>query len=189
MPSRSNEDHNLGEIWATMLNDLFWDLADKFEISSDLFDASQKQGNIITIQLIIGALMIQPCNPSFVRARDAIIQTDYNYYGGDHICSIWKAFARRGLRANAMEDFVNDFTVPLKCQDKEKVEKASITFLDDYTNTVSGILRKGTYVTVSYDLKRVSRCEFIEICYFLNHSTPKCHRVDDEEGKGYVETA
>jgi hypothetical protein len=189
VPLRSNEDHNLGEIWATMLNDMFWDMNEEFGMSSDLFNASQKQGNIVTIQLVIGALMIQPCNPTFVQARDAILQTDYNYYNGVHVCTIWKAFARRGMGANAMDDFQNDFTVPLECDGKGLVQRASIAFLSNYTNTVVGLLRKGAYVSVSYDLRRVSRCEIIEICHFMNQETQKCHRVDDEEGRGYVETA
>lgn len=57
----------------------------------------------------------QPCNPTFVSARDgeriefvvlirelttvhlAIISADACRYGGKYNCTIWKAFAKRGL--------------------------------------------------------------------------------------------
>lgn len=180
-----NEEHNLGEIWATMLNEMFWDLSDNFGMSSDLFDSSRKEGNIVAIQLMIGALMIQPCNPTFIQARDAIIQTEFNYYNGEHVSILWKSFARRGLGANAVDDFVDDYTIPVEYDDNS----ASITFLGNYTNSTSGILKRGQYIRVYYDLTRISRCEIIKICFFINNNTPKCCRVEDEEGKGYVETA
>jgi extracellular elastinolytic metalloproteinase len=50
------------------------------------------------MNLIIGAMMVQPCNPTFFQARDAILLlTDLNYYGGKHTCEIILGFAKRGL--------------------------------------------------------------------------------------------
>ncbi|KAG8806109.1 hypothetical protein FRC19_007461 [Serendipita sp. 401] len=60
------------------------------------------------------ALLIQPCNPTFVQARDAWVQADINRYGGAHQCTILKEFASRGLGVNAA-NFVNDFSVPDIC--------------------------------------------------------------------------
>jgi extracellular elastinolytic metalloproteinase len=46
---------------------------------------------------MIDALISQPCNPTFINARDAVIQADANRYNGANKCTLWKAFAKRGL--------------------------------------------------------------------------------------------
>ncbi|KAH6588134.1 hypothetical protein BASA61_006101 [Batrachochytrium salamandrivorans] len=60
--------HRLGEIWATMLWEVYWNLVEEYGFSANLHDATQKQGNIIFLQLFVGTLMIQPCNPTFISA-------------------------------------------------------------------------------------------------------------------------
>lgn len=47
-------------------------------------------------------------------ARDAWIQADANRYAGANLCTLWSAFASRGLGVAAKE-FKDDFTVPSKC--------------------------------------------------------------------------
>ena len=42
-------------------------------------------------------LKLQPANPSFTQARDAIISADMALNGGADLYEIWSAFARRGL--------------------------------------------------------------------------------------------
>ena len=61
------------------------------------------------------SLSLQPCNPTLVTARDAWIQADENRFNGANRCTLFKAFASRGLGANAAEDFRDDFTVPADC--------------------------------------------------------------------------
>jgi hypothetical protein len=39
----------------------------------------------------------QPCNPTFVQSRDAILDADTALTGGANHCEIWKGFAKRGL--------------------------------------------------------------------------------------------
>ena len=46
--------------------------------------------------------------------RDAIIQADANRYSGANKCTLWKAFASRGLGVNAA-NHVNDATLPSGC--------------------------------------------------------------------------
>ncbi|KAH6584175.1 hypothetical protein BASA61_007616 [Batrachochytrium salamandrivorans] len=46
---------------------------------------------------VIGTLMIQPCNPTFKSARDAMLAADDVYYGGIHEHLIRQGFAKRGL--------------------------------------------------------------------------------------------
>jgi hypothetical protein len=115
--------HALGEIWAATLNDLYWNLVDSFGFSENWLDASQKKGNIMALQLVISALKLQPCNPTFLQARDAILQADRNVYNGELACAIWKAFGKRGMGPDASTELIlftwrtfdTDFTVPIEC--------------------------------------------------------------------------
>ncbi|KAF8877846.1 metallo proteinase 10 [Gymnopilus junonius] len=66
-------------------------------------------GNIVFMHLFIDALSVQPCNPTFVQARDAWIQADQNRYNGTNRCTIFKAFASRGLGINADDDYWKSF--------------------------------------------------------------------------------
>lgn len=54
-------------------------------------------GNKLALRLVIDGLKLQPCYPSFVDARDAILLADQILTKGDNSCEIWSAFAKRGL--------------------------------------------------------------------------------------------
>ncbi|KIK02143.1 hypothetical protein K443DRAFT_131974 [Laccaria amethystina LaAM-08-1] len=58
-------------------------------------------GNIVFLHLFIDALALQPCDPTFVSAREAWIQTDKNRYNGANKFLLWEAFASLGLGVNA----------------------------------------------------------------------------------------
>ncbi|KAJ1330057.1 hypothetical protein BSLG_010839 [Batrachochytrium salamandrivorans] len=88
--------YNLGEIWATML-EVYWNFVEKYGFSANLHDATQKKGNIMFLQILVGTLMIQPCKLTFDSARDAMLAADYAYYGGIHKHLIRQGFAKRGL--------------------------------------------------------------------------------------------
>lgn len=45
----------------------------------------------------------QPCQPTFLTARDAIVDADLMLTEGENHCEIWKAFAKRGLGTNAKQ--------------------------------------------------------------------------------------
>ena len=51
----------------------------------------------MTYQLVMDGMKLQPCSPSFVSGRDAILAADVADYDGDHECALWTAFAERGL--------------------------------------------------------------------------------------------
>ena len=111
-----NEVHAIGEYWANTLFEMYWNLVDAKGYSSNWFDAKQEKGNIIAMQLVIGGLKLQPCNPNFTTARDAILAADQSYYGGANKCLIWKAFAKRGLGVDSSEKgYVDGFKVPSDC--------------------------------------------------------------------------
>ncbi|KAJ3196125.1 Fungalysin/Thermolysin Extracellular metalloproteinase 5, partial [Dinochytrium kinnereticum] len=46
-------------------------------------------------------MKLQPCNPTVLAARDAILQADKVLHAGKYVCEIWKGFAKRGLGVNA----------------------------------------------------------------------------------------
>jgi extracellular elastinolytic metalloproteinase len=60
-----------------------------------------KHGNTLMVQLVINAMKLQPCRPSFFDARDAIIQADEVLTGGENVCELWKGFSERGLGPDA----------------------------------------------------------------------------------------
>ncbi|MBL7886475.1 MAG: T9SS-dependent M36 family metallopeptidase [Flavobacterium sp.] len=109
--------HGVGSVWAAMLWDLTWAYVDKYGFDSNIYTGNG--GNNKVLQLVVDALKLQPCLPSFVEGRDAIIAADQAITGGQDYCLIWEVFARRGLGLNASSgdtdvatDQVEDFTVP-----------------------------------------------------------------------------
>ncbi|KAI0505734.1 extracellular elastinolytic metallo proteinase [Xylaria bambusicola] len=101
-----NEVHDIGEIWATMLYEVMWNLIDKHGLSTaqkPTFDTDgvPTDGKFLTMKLVTDGMALQPCNPNFIQARDAILDADKNLTGGDNQCEIWTAFAKRGLGQGA----------------------------------------------------------------------------------------
>ncbi|KAF9457264.1 Fungalysin metallopeptidase-domain-containing protein [Collybia nuda] len=116
-----NEVHNIGEVWANMLHNIYAALVTA-KGWSPLFGITNPPpppedgsgGNYIFLHLFIDALALQPCNPTFVSARDAWIQADANRYAGSNKCILWKAFASRGLGVGAA-NFVDSSAIPAGC--------------------------------------------------------------------------
>ncbi|RDB18672.1 Extracellular metalloproteinase mep [Hypsizygus marmoreus] len=110
-----NEVHNIGEVWANMLHNVYAALVTARGWSATArTDPTGTAGNVVFLHLFIDALPLQPCNPTFVAARDAWIQADINRYAGANKCTIWKAFASRGLGVGAA-GFSDSSTVPAGC--------------------------------------------------------------------------
>ncbi|PTT41365.1 metalloprotease [Chryseobacterium sp. HMWF028] len=124
--------HSIGFIWASMLWDLNWKYVEKYGYNSNVL-ADPNSGSARVLQLVMDALKLQPCNPTFVQGRDAILAADQASTGGQNKCMIWNTFAKRGLGVNAsagalnglefganqpladISDQVEDFTVPAEC--------------------------------------------------------------------------
>ncbi|KAH6584206.1 hypothetical protein BASA61_007604 [Batrachochytrium salamandrivorans] len=106
----------IGELWASLLWEVYWNLVAKHGFSTNLYDAKQSEGNIVAMKIIMGGLTIQSCNPTLLGARDAIITADINHYKGANKCEIYKAFAKRGLGFGATDTRTNDFSVPPECE-------------------------------------------------------------------------
>lgn len=104
----SNQVHDAGEIWASALWDLNWLLinGDGGDIPAMGFDPDLYNGtggNNFALQLVMDALKLQPANPSFLDARDAILAADQVATGGANQLAIWTAFARRGMGFSAFD--------------------------------------------------------------------------------------
>ena len=115
-------EHQVGEIWAAMVWEVYWNLVDEYGFDGDFYRG--QGGNNLTMQLVMDGLKLQPCNPTFVEARDAILLADQINQGGTNQCHIWQGFAKRGLglssqagSSNSTLDGTAAFDIPLSCLD------------------------------------------------------------------------
>ncbi|KAL3443255.1 extracellular metallo proteinase mep [Aspergillus insuetus] len=116
-----DEVHDIGEIWATMLFEVLWNILDKHGHGDDalpvVIDGIPTDGRYLTMKIVMLGMALQPCSPTFITARDAILNADKILTGGDNQCEIWTGFAKRGLGTAAAYLpssglYVNSFTVP-----------------------------------------------------------------------------
>ncbi|KEP51322.1 extracellular elastinolytic metalloproteinase [Rhizoctonia solani 123E] len=134
------EVHAIGEVWAEILYVVSNKLIDKHGFADSLFPSSEsefyrfierkdgaltkvpKHGNTLMLQLIVNGMKAQPCNPTFMQARDAIIAADQTLTNGENKCTLWSAFASRGLGTDAKKvsfsifPSIDGFEVPPDCK-------------------------------------------------------------------------
>ncbi|CAB4423468.1 unnamed protein product [Rhizophagus irregularis] len=139
--------HAKGEVWAEILYEVYWNLVEKHGFTLEWFPPTvdhdsykwyttktspdgldtlkyPKHGNTVALQLVVDGMKLQPCRPSFIDARDAIIQSDEILTNGENKCELWKGFAKRGLGIKAKIIGSNpwgglheeDFHVPVDCE-------------------------------------------------------------------------
>ncbi|MBH8558386.1 M36 family metallopeptidase [Hymenobacter negativus] len=98
------EVHAIGEIWCAALWDMTWNIIQqRGRIEPNLYNGAANGGNNIAMQLVLQGMKLQPCQPGFLDARDAILAADSLLYQGQYHCTIWNAFARRGMGYSAVE--------------------------------------------------------------------------------------
>jgi hypothetical protein len=120
--------HEVGEVWAGVLWDLYWAFIDTYGYDPDLFTGGG--GNNLALQIIMDGMKLQDCNPGFIDARDAILQADRINNNGANQCLIWEVFARRGLGFSAQQnsprnenDGTQAFDVLPTCIEELKIAK------------------------------------------------------------------
>ncbi|KAH8663880.1 extracellular elastinolytic metallo proteinase precursor [Ilyonectria robusta] len=97
----------LGTYWANVLFEIMWDMIRKHGRNDDAVPefrpgtAIPSDGRYLTMKLVMDAMALQPCNPNMIHARDAILDADRILTGGKNLCTLWRAFARRGLGSDA----------------------------------------------------------------------------------------
>jgi len=100
--------HLIGSIWCAMIWDLYWAMTDVYGYDDDIYEGTG--GNNMAIQLVMDGMKMQPCNPTFIDGRDAILLADEALHEGANRCLIWEVFARRGLGNSAVaSNTVNAF--------------------------------------------------------------------------------
>ena len=115
---QSTQVHATGTRWSSTLWDLNHLLIQKYGYEPNIFNSNSSAGNIRALRLVMEALKLQPANPSFVQARDAILAADTALNGGNNHREIWTAFARRGLGEGATtlsassSGLTTSFTIP-----------------------------------------------------------------------------
>ncbi|KAL6707019.1 hypothetical protein ACN47E_004969 [Coniothyrium glycines] len=115
-----NRVHAIGNIWASILYEVLWNLIDKHgknDAGTPNLDANgvPTDGKYLAMKLVLDGMALQPCNPTFISARDAIIDADKALTGGDNACQLWTGFAKRGLGVGATYSAsrrTNSFLVP-----------------------------------------------------------------------------
>lgn len=136
--------HGIGFVWATMLWDLSWAFINEYGFDADAVNGTS--GNNMVMQLVTDGLKLQPCEPGFVDARDAILLADDLANGGVNKCLIWKVFAKRGLgysadqgSSNSRFDGTAAFDLPPQCQNATTPPIAD--FAVDNTETCNGLVQ------------------------------------------------
>jgi subtilisin-like proprotein convertase family protein len=84
------EVHNVGEVWTLTL----WEVRSRIIAANA---GSVPTGNQIALQLVTDAMKLTPDNPTFIQARDALIDADCATNACANEDSIWGGFADRGL--------------------------------------------------------------------------------------------
>lgn len=105
----NGEVHYIGEVWCSALWDMTWGIIQQEgKIGNNLYDANGTGGNNIALRLVITGMKLQPCGPGFLDARNAILAADSLLYAYRHKCTIWTAFARRGMGFSAVQGSSNN---------------------------------------------------------------------------------
>ena len=87
-----SEVHNQGEVWCITLWEARANLVKKY---------GWQIGNELALQLVTDGMKLSPADPTFLEARDAIIQADRIDTAGENYAELWIAFAKRGMGAGA----------------------------------------------------------------------------------------
>jgi len=106
--------HAAGTIWCSVLWEVMWNLIETHGYDTNNFVDGTGGNNIMT-QLIIDGMKLQPCRPSMIDARDAIIMADQLNYEGVNYCDIWRGFAKRGMGTGATGNSGENFDTPDRC--------------------------------------------------------------------------
>ncbi len=85
------QEHRIGTVWASIL----------WEVRCALVAKHGFAGNERALRLVTDGLKLTPNNPTFIEARDAIIQAELAGNGAADLRELWTAFAKRGLGPGA----------------------------------------------------------------------------------------
>ncbi len=145
--------HLIGEVWASVLWDLNWALISGNSLDPAIktaglgFNAdltSDQGGNNLAMKLVVQALKMQPTNPTFLQARDAILAADKLLTGGKYQDTIWYVFARRGMGVNAVDQGGSNATILQAAFDQPLADTLTFTrsgVIGSTLSTADGVLK------------------------------------------------
>lgn len=84
--------HNQGEVWCVTLWEARANLVAKHGFAT---------GNELMLKLVTDGMNLAPPNPTFLQARDAILQASLVHDGGTDLPDLWAGFAKRGMGYSA----------------------------------------------------------------------------------------
>lgn len=85
-----------------------WNLEEKHGYQAEVTPTFRPDTNIPTtgrhlaMKLVLDAMKLQPCNPTFLNARDAILDADRALTDGENLCPLWTGFAYVSLPPNEL---------------------------------------------------------------------------------------
>ncbi len=88
----NNEDHNAGEVWCSVLWEVFVNLVAKHR-----HEEAEKR----MLTYVIGGLKLTPPRPTFTQARDGIV-TAVSALNPEDLPEVWAGFAKRGMGVDAI---------------------------------------------------------------------------------------
>jgi len=134
------EAHFGGQLWASIMFDVTWEVIDAYGFSSNILlnsnngddknvslevNSRDLPGNIRLAKIVVDALKLMPCNPTFIEARDSIFLAQRQFSNFKRMrCALWRGFAARGLGVNAKAGskdssgnitYVNNHDIPSDC--------------------------------------------------------------------------
>lgn len=130
MRNTAGDIYLIGQIWGSMLWELQWNLIEQYGFDPNFYTGSG--GNNLALRLVMDGMKLVPCDPGFVDARNALLTADQISNAGANQCTIWRAFAKRGLGASAAQgspyntsDGRTAFDLPAACLDELLLTKSA----------------------------------------------------------------
>ena len=102
--------------------DYTWRNTDAHGLDPDLYDVDAGAGNQRALLYVNEGLKNTACSPTFVDARDGIIQAAVDNFQATDVCLLWDTFANFGLGTDAVSGGsnstspTNGFQIPAQCQ-------------------------------------------------------------------------
>ena len=114
----ATEVHNLGEIWCMTLLEVRARLINRLGFAA---------GNARALQLVTDGMKLDPANPDFLTARNALLAADCAGFSGADELDIWSGFATRGMgdgaKYNTSTSVTESFAMP-------NLNLGAVTFTD-----------------------------------------------------------
>ncbi|ORX52525.1 hypothetical protein BCR36DRAFT_582472 [Piromyces finnis] len=119
------EAHFGGQVFASIMYDVIWEVIDEYGFTSNILlntngddknlslevNSKDLPGNVRLAKIVVDALKLMPCNPTFIEARDSIFLAQRQFSNFKRMrCALWRGFAARGLGVNAKAPSVNSST-------------------------------------------------------------------------------